>query len=268
MSDQPEMIGRTSQVDDFSLLLNELRTAREELAMAERRIARLEQSRDRSQREIRRLAILARTDVLTGLANRRRFEAVLAEFFAMSIDRAWPISVVMVDVDVFKSYNDTFGHLAGDEVLCAIARQLVRSSRPRDVVARYGGEEFAIVLPGADAVAALSHAERQRSAIESFAWPLRPVTASFGVATRCLSIEDLAGLVNGADRALYASKNCGRNRVTHLAMIDEYELSTRGPLEPSPYRACLSFAESRGLVHQTDVPSSHGPVGDHDHADL
>jgi diguanylate cyclase (GGDEF)-like protein len=219
--------------DESSLLYSELEIVRDQLATAERRIARLEQARDRSRRAIRRLATMATTDVLTKLWNRRRFKAVLREFFALSIRYGSPLSVVMVDVDVFKSYNDAFGHPAGDEVLCIIARQLVRSSRPGDIVARYGGEEFAIVLPDADVMAALSHAERHRRAIESFAWPLRRVTASFGVATRTPSIEDLAGLVDGADRALYASKNGGRNRVTHLEMIEPDELSPSTP-ERSP----------------------------------
>ena len=121
----------------------------------------------------------------------------------------------MLDVDGFKSYNDTFGHAAGDRVLCVIARQLSHSSRPDDIVARYGGEEFAILLPGAEAISALGCAERHRKAIESFAWPLRPVTASFGVA-EWHPEDSLSDLRRRADAALYAAKRGGRDRV-HVA---------------------------------------------------
>ena len=240
-----------------SLLRAELKAVRDQLATAERRIARLLQAHGRSRRMIRHLTAMASTDVLTDLGNRRRFEAVLGECFALSTRQGSPLSVVMVDVDEFKSYNDEFGHSAGDEVLCIIARQLMRSSRCADVVTRYGGEEFAIVLPETDAIAALSHAERQRDAIESFAWPLRPVTASFGVATRTPAIGGLAMLVDGADRALYDSKRGGRNRVTHLEMIDGNGFPPLSSPEPSLCRTWMSRTSCHWVhrEHESSEPS-------------
>ena len=97
-----------------------------------------------------RLAETAVTDELTGLKNRRRFMEVLETSFAFAVRQEQPLSLVMLDVDHFKLYNDGFGHPAGDEVLCNVAEALSSTSRSYDLVARYGGEEFAILLPGAD----------------------------------------------------------------------------------------------------------------------
>jgi diguanylate cyclase (GGDEF)-like protein len=231
-----------------------------QLAAANRRIAQLLRERTESRKAISRLTAMATTDVLTELGNRRRFEEVLGAHFALSIGCDSPLSVIMVDVDGFKSYNDAFGHSAGDAVLCVVAQQLVKSSRGHDVVTRYGGEEFAIVLPQTDAAAALGYAERQREAIASFAWPLRPVTASFGVVTRTPSIADMTMLMHGADRALYVSKRGGRNRVTHVEMIDDQEpLNFQDPrvvAPPGTGRPAWSFA---GFVSETN-PSSRSSL--------
>jgi diguanylate cyclase (GGDEF)-like protein len=213
--------------DERSSLRAQLEEVRLELRGAHRRIARLLRAQTTDRATIRYLTALAVTDVLTELGNRRHFEKVLEAAFARSKVRGSPLSVVMVDVDRFKVFNDTFGHAAGDQVLCVVAQQLTRASRPRDVVTRYGGEEFAILLPDVDATAALNCAERHRAAIESFAWLHQPVTASFGVATRMPSTEDPAALINEADRALYLSKRRGRNRVTHLEWLDAERHSIR-----------------------------------------
>jgi diguanylate cyclase (GGDEF)-like protein len=208
---------------------------------------------------IRHLTALAVTDVLTELGNRRHFEKALGTAFARSNTRGSPLSVVMVDVDRFKSFNDTFGHAAGDQVLCVVAEQLERASRPRDVVTRYGGEEFAILHPDVDATAAINCAERHLAAIESFAWQHKPVTASFGVATRTASTDGPAALVNEADRALYLSKRRGRNRVTHLERPGPECPSFQSTALPTPSDV-LALRECERELRAGHLPTGDGPA--------
>ena len=129
---------------------------------------------------------------------------------------ASPLSLIMLDLDHFKQYNDSFGHPAGDEVLHWVGSILRAAVRGHDVVARYGGEEFVVLLPATDAAEALEVAERLRSAIACRPWPHRKVTASLGVATAGPATTDAAALVDQADHALYQSKQAGRNQVTHF----------------------------------------------------
>jgi diguanylate cyclase (GGDEF)-like protein len=166
-----------------------------------------------------RLAALASTDALTGLPNRRSLHQRLIVALRQAARDGQPLSLALLDVDRFKDFNDNFGHPAGDEVLKSLAMLFRGVLRPDDVPARFGGEEFAVLMPRTSSTEALLVAERCRLALVRAVWPLRPVTASFGVATVVSSTmrEDAAAhvLIASADAALYRSKAAGRNRITH-----------------------------------------------------
>ena len=158
------------------------------------------------------LARLAVTDGLTGLFNRRHFEERLAVELARLQRHPQPLSLVMFDVDHFKSVNDRFGHAQGDRVLVALARAAQQQVRASDVLARWGGEEFIVLLPGDSAAEAMRLAERLRDSFESLVVPgVGTVTASFGVA-ELADGESADDLCLRADEALYAAKDAGRNR--------------------------------------------------------
>ena len=165
-----------------------------------------------------RLQRLATTDGLTSLSNHRTFQEFLDGECASAKGgaSARPLSLLMLDVDHFKGYNDAFGHRAGDEVLRGVGAILKDHCRPGDLAARYGGEEFVIVLPGAGAATAGEIGERLRGAIAGTDWPNRAVTISVGVATG-VGGQAPHDLIELADQALYASKRAGRNRVTHAS---------------------------------------------------
>lgn len=155
---------------------------------------------------------MADSDALTGLPNRRLFELTLQRELARAMRAGDPLSLLLLDVDHFKAYNDTHGHPAGDAALAVVAEVLTKTCREPDMAARYGGEEFAVVLPGADAERALTVAERLRSAVAG-APTAAAITASVGVATLADDALDLEHLVEKADQGLYEAKRSGRNRV-------------------------------------------------------
>ena len=161
-----------------------------------------------------RLEQLAAMDGLTGLKNRRAFEDRLVEEVARTRRHGHPLSLVLLDIDHFKSYNDTFGHPKGDEVLRNVGRLLSHTMRDTDFAARYGGEEFAIILPNTDTEGSQQVAERLRQVIEGATWDDRAITASVGVASFSRAIGTAELLLEHADKALYRSKETGRNRVT------------------------------------------------------
>jgi diguanylate cyclase (GGDEF)-like protein/PAS domain S-box-containing protein len=161
------------------------------------------------------LAQLASTDSLTSLANRHAFELRIVDETARCYRFGKPCSILLLDVDHFKLFNDTFGHLEGDQVLRDVASVLQREARSVDFVARYGGEEFVFIFPETDAVAALAASERIRRAVGEHPWSVRSITISGGVSTWNSDAATGWHLVSNADQALYASKSAGRNRIIH-----------------------------------------------------
>jgi diguanylate cyclase (GGDEF)-like protein len=145
-----------------------------------------------------------------------------------------PLSLILLDVDKFKAFNDSFGHPAGDEVLKTVAKVLQQEARVTDFVARYGGEEFAIILTNTDYNGALVVAERIRAAIESAQWQNHVITASFGITTLLPHQHTAADLITQADRSLYYSKDNGRNCATHIFhVLDEEIRQSDGPMTTS-----------------------------------
>ena len=160
------------------------------------------------------------TDALTGLCNRRAFEQHLAAAIGRARSRCEALSLVMIDVDRFKRFNDEFGHAAGDSVLKQVATALQSSARKNDFVARYGGEEFVVLSPGVEEDQAGGLAERLCRAVRSTQWRDMMITVSAGVATWTDTAHGAASLVAYADQALYHAKSSGRDRVirhSHLA---------------------------------------------------
>lgn len=158
---------------------------------------------------------MAMTDGLTGLPNHRVFRERLWREFLWSLEHDRPLSVLLLDVDHFKHFNDTYGHQAGDEVLCKVASVLRERCESSCFAARYGGEEFVIVLPDMDAEPAIRFAEEMRQAIADTPCCYRQITISVGVSTVALHTLNPDSLIEEADQALYVSKRKGRNRVSH-----------------------------------------------------
>jgi diguanylate cyclase (GGDEF)-like protein/PAS domain S-box-containing protein len=181
--------------------------------------------RKRAEKELQRLSFL---DGLTGIANRRYFDEYIERELKQAIRLATALSLIMCDIDYFKAYNDTYGHLGGDSCLIKVAGALQGVlKRPADIVARYGGEEFAIVLPTTDAAGASVVAEKLRAGVEALgidhAGSLIStcLTISLGVATIYPKPNfPSQSLINAADQALYHAKQEGRNRVNSAGTIN------------------------------------------------
>ncbi|WP_298273104.1 diguanylate cyclase [Geobacter sp.] len=194
-----------------------------ELLLKARSLADQKLSYDFLKRNYEIAASEAFTDPLTGLFNLRQFWLSLDHELARSRRYRRPCSLVMIDIDHFKQYNDRHGHLKGDEVLREAASVFRGSVRTSDIAARYGGEEFMVIMPETDRGLALIAGEKLRRAVAEYPFPLQEsqpggrLTVSIGIATFPEDAADSRGLVDAADRALYRAKEGGRNRVVGFA---------------------------------------------------
>ena len=191
----------------FNDMVARLRQGREELAAINKTLRK-------KNKELHELSI---TDSLTGLYNRKHLMETLDNEVARSKRHKHDFAVLVIDIDHFKEYNDTYGHLAGDEVLSRLASVFKKSVRSCDYVARYGGEEFILVLPEIGPEDGVKAAERIRKKVvkENFAGDGEPreVTVSVGVASYPKDGDDPQAIIRHADAALYKSKESGRNQV-------------------------------------------------------
>ena len=172
---------------------------------------------------------MATTDGLTGLFNRHAFQKHLEDSLLYSRRANQTLSLLMIDVDYFKPYNDTYGHVKGDTALKTVASVLKSSSRKSDFVARFGGEEFSVILPNTDNEGAMHCAEELRAAIEGTQWPEREITVSIGATSilyeqvseasqASIPTEVFTKILQEADQALYQAKETGRNKARHFLM--------------------------------------------------
>ena len=166
------------------------------------------------------MRVMASTDSLTGLANRRSLETTLQRELAFADRTGGTVSLVMLDIDHFKQLNDLFGHQAGDQVLREVGSLLTLRSRSVDTAARFGGEELTLVLPACSPEEAVAAAERLRQDLRMVRSPQEGVTASAGVATFPLDARDAESLIKAADDALYVAKRNGRDRVATAPHLD------------------------------------------------
>ncbi len=199
-------------LNDTKSMAAHMETLRSQVTSSTDEISQLKEELETTRRD-------ALTDGLTGVANRKCFDDTLKRAAAEAAETKTPLSLIMADLDHFKSFNDTHGHQVGDQVLKVVGRTLIKCVKGQDTAARYGGEEFAVILPNTTVGSAAKVAENIRKTISSRKLrnrgsdrELGPITASFGVSSYVPG-EPLKELIERADRALYEAKRFGRNRV-------------------------------------------------------
>jgi diguanylate cyclase (GGDEF)-like protein len=210
-------------VDAAQRAVKELSNIRRQQALVNT-LALQNQELDSLNKEFRELAI---RDGLTGLFNHRYAHERLQEEFDRSARFGRDLTVIFIDVDHFKFFNDTNGHQAGDQVLQTLAEIMTNATRESDTVARWGGEEFIVVAPETNGKAACELAEKIRHAVAAYPFPhagqqpLGFVSLSLGVASRCAQTETAEKLLRHADDAVYRAKDAGRNRTIYLGAPEQ-----------------------------------------------
>lgn len=207
-------------------------------------VDQLGQAQQRVQKQNEELRRLATRDPLTDCLNRRTFHEQVETFFALARRQQQPLSVIMVDIDHFKSVNDNHGHARGDEVLRGLAQVLSTQVRTSDVVCRYGGEEFCLLLPATDLEGATRLARKLCDAISAAKIADMAITASLGVSCTTLKADSALLLIDQADQALYNSKHAGRNRASRFDQLDPSLLPA-----PAEREAVEDVSDERIPVH-------------------
>ena len=214
----------TSELQSYTADL-EAKVAERTLAL-ERANDALELSNDELENAVEKLGHLARTDSLTGLLNRRALNEALQVEIRRTERHERPFSLLMIDVDYFKKFNDAFGHPAGDRLLVALGETLKENLRAMDVVTRYGGEEFAVILGETSGPEAVRVADKLRLSVRDKIFreagdgkPAGRATISIGVATYPVDAANASGLISQADQALYLAKEAGRDLVVSCTVV-------------------------------------------------
>ncbi|QDT04436.1 Cyclic di-GMP phosphodiesterase response regulator RpfG [Rubripirellula lacrimiformis] len=214
----------------------------------------LSQSKKAITEQNEKLTYLATRDPLTSCINRRTFFEQFENHWQTTIASGTPLCAMMVDIDFFKSINDTYGHSMGDKVLSETGRLLLETTSETDVVCRYGGEEFAILMPGLNLDAAEAVAEKIRVGLSEMQFPEFTITASLGVSGASLGGTDPQDMLDQADKCLYVAKRNGRNQVIRFdtvpadLIVDESKISREKPAEASCAGPTIPYAAVTALL--------------------
>jgi diguanylate cyclase (GGDEF)-like protein len=222
---------------------HEIGPLREELELARQELSVLQKERLDLEHTIRNLTALVSTDEPTGLRNRQRFKEDLESACAFASRHNLILSVIVLDLDDFRAYKESFGERAGDDALRTVAGILNNATRAYDAVARHGGGGFALLLPSTDRFDACRIAERLRLALITYDWPLRAITSSFGVTTHESAAVAPMELLDQAKLALRHARRGGKNGLVHFTEIADRSLTDRrnGGIERSRTESLTAF---------------------------